>query len=50
MRIVKPEPVAAMLEIGDVARQAELSIDTVRLYEREGLVGRVRRSTAGRTS
>src|SRR5215212_2307070 len=47
MRIVKPEPVAAMLKIGDVARQAELSIDAVRFYEREGLLGRVRRSNAG---
>lgn len=36
-----------MLKIGDVARQAELSIDAVRFYEREGLLGRVRRSTAG---
>jgi MerR family transcriptional regulator, copper efflux regulator len=47
MRIVKPERVAALLKIGDVARQAELSIDTVRFYEREGLLGRVRRSNAG---
>ena len=47
MRMVKPEPVPAMLKIGDVARQAELSIDTVRFYEREGLLGRVRRSNAG---
>jgi DNA-binding transcriptional MerR regulator len=36
-----------MLKIGDVARQAELSIDAVRFYEREGLLGRVRRSAAG---
>lgn len=36
-----------MLKIGDVARQAELSIDAVRFYEREGLLGRVRRSSAG---
>lgn len=35
------------LKIGDVARQAELSIDAVRFYEREGLLGRVRRSPAG---
>jgi DNA-binding transcriptional MerR regulator len=47
MRTSKPELVPAMLKIGDVARQAELSIDTVRFYEREGLLGRVRRSTAG---
>jgi len=35
------------LKIGDVARQAELSIDAVRFYEREGLLGRVRRSQGG---
>ena len=35
------------LKIGDVARQAELSIDAVRFYEREGLLGRVKRSSAG---
>ena len=35
------------LKIGDVARQAELSVDAVRFYEREGLLGRVRRSSAG---
>lgn len=44
MPIAKPDP---MLKIGDVARQAELSIDAVRFYEREGLLGRVRRSSAG---
>lgn len=44
MPIAKTEP---MLKIGDVARQAELSIDAVRFYEREGLLGRVRRSSAG---
>jgi DNA-binding transcriptional MerR regulator len=37
----------SVLKIGDVARRAELSIDAVRFYEREGLLGRVRRSTAG---
>src|SRR2546423_13818202 len=36
-----------MPKIGDVAREAELSIDAVRFYEREGLLGRVRRSSAG---
>ena len=36
-----------MLKIGDVARQAEVSIDAVRFYEREGLLGRVRRSSTG---
>ena len=35
------------LKIGDVARQAELSIDAVRFYEREGLLGRVRRTSGG---
>ena len=35
------------LKIGDVARQAELSIDAVRFYEREGLLGRVRRTPSG---
>src|SRR5262245_58342040 len=35
------------VKIGDVARLAELSIDTVRFYEREGLLGRVRRTPAG---
>lgn len=35
------------LRIGDVARLAELSVDAVRFYEREGLLGRVRRTPAG---
>lgn len=35
------------LKIGDVARLADLSIDTIRYYEREGLLGRVRRTAAG---
>jgi DNA-binding transcriptional MerR regulator len=35
------------MKIGDVARLAELSIDAVRFYEREGLLGRVRRTPAG---
>jgi MerR family copper efflux transcriptional regulator len=35
------------LKIGDVAKLAELSIDAVRFYEREGLLGRVKRSAAG---
>ena len=47
MPIVKSERAQQMLKIGDVARQAELSIDAVRFYEREGLLGRVRRSAAG---
>lgn len=33
--------------IGDVARRSGLSIDAVRFYEREGLLGRVGRSAAG---
>jgi DNA-binding transcriptional MerR regulator len=40
-------PQEALLKIGDVARLAELSIDAVRFYEREGLLGRVRRTPAG---
>ena len=35
------------LKIGDVAKRAELSIDAVRFYEREGLLGRVRRTASG---
>jgi len=35
------------LKIGDVARLADLSIDAVRFYEKEGLLGRVRRTPAG---
>jgi DNA-binding transcriptional MerR regulator len=35
------------LKIGDVARLAAVSIDAVRFYEREGLLGRVRRTPAG---
>lgn len=38
---------AVPLKIGDVARLAGLSVDAVRFYEREGLLGRVRRSSAG---
>jgi DNA-binding transcriptional MerR regulator len=45
MPVAKPED--PTLKIGDVARQAELSVDDVRFYEREGLLGRVRRSSAG---
>lgn len=45
--MAKPETAQPMLKIGGVARQAELSIDAVRFYEREGLLGRVRRSSAG---
>jgi DNA-binding transcriptional MerR regulator len=43
--LVAPEE--SPLKIGDVARLAELSIDAVRFYEREGLLGRVRRTPAG---
>ncbi len=35
------------MRIGDVAKLADLSIDAVRFYEREGLLGRVRRTPAG---
>jgi MerR family copper efflux transcriptional regulator len=37
----------APLKIGDVARLTELSVDAVRFYEREGLLGRVRRTPSG---
>lgn len=47
MPIAKPQSAQPMVKIGDVARHAELSIDAVRFYEREGLLGRVRRSSAG---
>lgn len=47
MPLARTESAPPMLKIGDVARQAELSIDAVRFYEREGLLGRVKRSTAG---
>ncbi len=47
MPIARPNVAQPTLKIGDVARQAELSIDAVRFYEREGLLGRVRRSSAG---
>ena len=35
-----------MLKIGEIAEQSGVSIDTVRFYEREGLLGRVRRTTS----
>jgi MerR family copper efflux transcriptional regulator len=47
MPIAKSAPAQPMLKIGDVARQADLSIDAVRFYEREGLLGRVLRTSAG---
>jgi MerR family copper efflux transcriptional regulator len=47
MPIAKSEASPPMLKIGEVARQAELSIDAVRFYEREGLLGRVRRTSSG---
>lgn len=40
-------PVPGELKIGDVARHAALSVDAVRFYERQGLLGRVRRSARG---
>jgi MerR family transcriptional regulator, copper efflux regulator len=42
-----PAAADAPLKIGDVARRAEISIDAVRFYEREGLLGRVRRTPSG---
>jgi DNA-binding transcriptional MerR regulator len=47
MQIAKPTADEPPLKIGEVARRAALSIDAVRFYEREGLLGRVRRSSAG---
>lgn len=38
---------AATLRIGAVARQSGVSVDTVRFYEREGLLGRVSRRPSG---
>lgn len=38
---------ASAMRIGEVARQSGLSVDTVRFYEREGLLGRVRRRPSG---
>jgi MerR family copper efflux transcriptional regulator len=38
---------AAPLKIGEVARLAGVSVDAVRFYEREGLLGKVRRTAAG---
>jgi DNA-binding transcriptional MerR regulator len=37
-----------MLRIGDVATRTGLSIDALRYYEREGLLGPVARDSAGR--
>lgn len=45
--MAKSQTAQPTLKIGDVARQAELSVDAVRFYEREGLLGRVRRSSSG---
>lgn len=36
-----------MLRIGDIARQSGVSVDTVRFYEREGLLGRIARRSSG---
>jgi DNA-binding transcriptional MerR regulator len=44
---VNPPPSPIPLKIGEVARLAALSIDAVRFYEREGLLGRVRRTPSG---
>ena len=46
MPVTKPSAEPS-LKIGEVARQAEVSIDAVRFYEREGLLGRVRRTSSG---
>ncbi len=41
------EPHEEWLGIGEVARRAEVSVDTVRHYEKLGLLGPVERSAAG---
>jgi DNA-binding transcriptional MerR regulator len=41
------EPDERWLGIGEVARRAEVSVDTVRHYEKLGLLGSVERSAAG---
>jgi len=38
---------AATLRIGELARQSGVSVDTVRFYEREGLLGRIPRRPSG---
>ncbi len=50
MQIALPEPVAHQGSwlIGDVARISGLSIDTLRYYDKAGLLGEVRRNAAGR--
>ena len=35
------------LKIGEVARRSGLTVDTVRFYEKQGLLGKVRRGTGG---
>ena len=47
MPIAKQSNDEQTLRIGEVARRAEVSIDAVRFYEREGLLGRVRRTSSG---
>jgi DNA-binding transcriptional MerR regulator len=45
--MTEPSTAEPAMKIGDVARLSELSIDAVRFYEREGLLGRVRRTASG---
>jgi len=36
-----------MMQIGTVAKQCGIGVETVRFYEREGLISKPRRSVAG---
>ncbi len=38
---------AATLHIGEVAKRTGLSVDTIRCYEKQGLVGKLSRSEGG---
>jgi len=46
-REILSEPDAQALTVGKLARLAEVSADTVRFYEKEGLVAPARKSAAG---
>jgi DNA-binding transcriptional MerR regulator len=40
-------PPSSPLKIGEVARRSGLTVDTVRFYEKQGLLGKVRRRAGG---
>lgn len=42
--MVMPDP---SMKIGEVARRSSLSLDTLRFYERAGLLGHIQRSSGG---